>query len=165
MACCLDLHNASRNGHINCLQTLIDQRQGFNHNVNETDLYGHTPLYHASTRGHIKCVDVLLGSGADIDTVFEGSLHRTIYYGHIDIVQMLIEAGVDINKRFNGYTPLHTAVYKENIDIIRLLLDYGADKNILDGFSRRASDTTSSVLIKQLIDDYEFFEVKEPDIN
>jgi ankyrin repeat protein len=55
-ACC-------RNGHVACVEALI---QASNHETNDDDVDGRTPLLLACLNGHHQAVQVLLALGGDV---------------------------------------------------------------------------------------------------
>lgn len=83
--------------------------------------------------GHSAIVELLLRSGADIDTgVGEGRgygpLHNAVYYGNEALVRFLLDKGANVKEASNrdSDTPLHVAARKERLTVIELLLETGA---------------------------------------
>ena len=66
--CCLNLHKASKRGHIDCIQHLLEQGADVNAIVHDTNA-----LHIASMKGHLDCLRALLDAGArtDLKTVME----------------------------------------------------------------------------------------------
>ena len=56
------LHEASFNGHHQCVELLLDRYA----NVNAVDYDNITPLHDASRNGHHQCIELLIDRGADI---------------------------------------------------------------------------------------------------
>jgi ankyrin repeat protein len=123
MSCCATLHNASRDGHVNCLHTLIDQ----GHDINEKGgaLRDWTPLFFASSNGHHECIEILLENGAQInvpDGFGNTPLSYAVFPNHIRCVERLLAFNADVNGG-SVSPPLHIAIEKGYLDIIRLLID------------------------------------------
>jgi ankyrin repeat protein len=122
------LHQVSRAGHNECMRTLLDQRFT---NVNEKDNWGYTPLHYASRDGHNECIRTLLDYGANI------------------------------NEKDNyGWTPLHCVSLNGNNECIRTLLDYGANINEKNDDGRSCVDIANDNT-KDFINHY----INTPDIS
>jgi len=64
----------------------------------------------ASQEGHIDCVQLLLESGAEVDTRNDKGatpLHLAARNGHIEVVQFLIEHHADVNACCNDRTSVY----------------------------------------------------------
>ena len=57
-----------RNGNVSCIEALI---QASNHETNDDDVDGRTPLLLACLHGHHQAVQVLLGLGGDVTKRFD----------------------------------------------------------------------------------------------
>ena len=94
---------------------------------------GHTPLLIACRDNHLDIVDLLLESGAEVDSfdwIFKGyTIHKATYNGRADILQKLLKSKkmtadiVNAQGRINGYSPLHDALWHGFEDCARLLLE------------------------------------------
>ena len=100
------LWNASRNGHIKCVELLLEAGIG----VNATDARGMTFLMLAAQYGYNDCVQLLLEKGADVNVSEFISGISALYYaaeGCFDeCVNLLIKAGADVNKKVRGIDTL-----------------------------------------------------------
>lgn len=100
------------------------------------------PLFFAAQQGHAEVVALLLGAGADPNTVFTfGSpLHAAARADHADIVKMLLDQGAEPDLAAGDFrqSPLHEAAARGAIDAARLLLDRGADVNFRNRHGRPA---------------------------
>ena len=115
--------------------------------VNAACTDNYTALMIATCRGYQKCINLLLKSGADVNTCStDGSavLHA-IQNWHPDCLKILLEAGADVNLTDDhGYTPLFMATMLAsgtNIYVLDLLLKAGA------GVNNAVSDGTTPLII------------------
>lgn len=84
-----------------------------------------SPIHAAAAAGHSDIVSILLCSGADIESTFDGSdtpLTVAASRGNIQAVMNLISAGA----RTNDSAALEKAVRHNNFEVVKLLLDSGA---------------------------------------
>ena len=58
------LHLASRAGHADCLEVIMDNLGAINE---PSDDGGSTPLHLAAASGHVECLQILVRNGADLD--------------------------------------------------------------------------------------------------
>jgi ankyrin repeat protein len=75
---------------------------GCNDHLFDTQV-GNTSIYIASKEGHKPVVELLLGSGANVNTVNQAdrtALHAAVDEGHEAIVQMLVDHGADVYKMY-----------------------------------------------------------------
>ncbi|KAJ6537649.1 ankyrin repeat-containing domain protein [Mycena capillaripes] len=95
-------------------------------------------LWGAIEHGKAAAVDLLLDSGADVNTKDER--HRTALYvaascGYEDVIRVLVEHGVDVNRWIPGHadhsyaTALQAASAQGYTNVVRLLIGNGADVN------------------------------------
>src|SRR6202012_3679777 len=68
-------------------------------------------------------------------------LKEASHYGHLDIVQLLIDSGANVNSHDKqGWTTLHAAVSEGYANVEDLLLARGADFSIRDNQDRTPYD-------------------------
>jgi len=93
--------------------------------INQTNKWGHSPIYLAAYNNKVDNATVLLKNGAkDIDSALQVSAKR----GHIDIVKILLNAGANINQSdTDGFSPLHHASNNNHFAIIKELVERGVD--------------------------------------
>ena len=131
--CCASLHKASKQGHVDCVRSFINQGA----NIEERDdLYNGnmTPLLGATDNGHADCLRILIETGANIDAQDndgETPLHLACKGGYFDCLDLLIKAGANMNiKDCDGYSALHKASQNRHLDCIRALIEAGVDVNL-----------------------------------
>lgn len=85
------------------------------HDMNQGDDHGFSPLHWACKEGHIKIVEMLIRRGARINVTNMGDdtpLHLAAAHGHRPIVQMLLQNRADVNfTNEHGNSPLHYACF------------------------------------------------------
>ena len=57
------MHEAARNGHVSCLEALLDAGAP----TSQPNQRGYTPLHYAAHQGFVPCVHALLDAGADVN--------------------------------------------------------------------------------------------------
>lgn len=142
MSCCTKIHKASKKGHLNCLQSLIEQ--GFD--IDER--YGNTALHLASIYGNVDCLQFLIDNGANINALNkynETPLYCASNNGDYDCIRVLVEAGADVTIKDNrNRSPLHIIFIDYNdmynfdfspeqrLACVEMFINQGADVNARD---------------------------------
>jgi ankyrin repeat protein len=92
--------------------------------INTKDDYGRAALHTAAENGYREVVELLLASGADINTRGECNITpaELAWHKHEDIFKLLLAKGADIS-------PLHSAVDAGNLSAVEGLIQKGADVN------------------------------------
>jgi len=120
------LHVASRNGHTEIVEMLLEKGAYVNAKTNE----GITALNRASEKGHTETVARLLEKGADVNAKDSDGWTALMWAsrnGHTETVTILLEEGADVNAKDNyflGSTALDIAIKKEHPEIVKLLKQY-----------------------------------------
>ena len=133
------IHRASADGQVESVHRALENDPTL---IGSKDGSGYTPLHHAAIGGHADIVEILLESGAGIDTI--GSRGETALFlasskGNSEVVRILAKAGADPNKASaDGKTPLHKAAIVGNAEVIDALLAAGAEPNTKDRSGRTA---------------------------
>lgn len=79
-------------------------------------------------------------------------IHVAAFWGNVEDLEILLKTGADINsKGEDGYTPLHEAVDQDNYKAIKFLLEYGADQSIINDFGDTALEIATSFEKKEII--------------
>ena len=128
--------------------------------LNETDLYGDTPLMLLlqklqKHKIRLELITKLMDAGADVNIKdcggYTALFCAVIINNKIYTVRMLIDAGADVNIKFNnGNTALivtadsDSRIYRQ-IYIVKMLIDAGADINIKNNYG----DTALSNAVKK----------------
>lgn len=105
------LHSAAREGQIERVRRLLDQRA----DVNKVDVDLYTPLHRACDKKDVECTALLLEAKADPDVSHPGldgwtPLHVAAWKNSRECVELLIAAGADCNAiDWYGKTPISLA--------------------------------------------------------
>lgn len=95
---------------------------------NQTGMTGDTLLHAAVTRGEIADVELLLASGAAVNTAGDlgnTALHEAASRGLLDITKKLLDSGANVSvKNEFGETPLDLAELMEQHKIVKILKDH-----------------------------------------
>ncbi|TGL97479.1 hypothetical protein EHQ76_15205 [Leptospira barantonii] len=157
----ISVHDASQNGDLGTLRSLIENGA----NINVKNKNGFTPLHLAK---NLETAKLLVQSGADVNAREKDSgntaLHVSIQFNQTRIAKLLIENGADINAKNDslrtpiffadrestlkfllesgailddqkdafGRTPLYYSILHEKLKVAKLLIQSGADVNIRD---------------------------------
>ena len=138
------------------IQTAIEQGS----DVNEIRLFWDlTPLMYAVEKKRLEIVNLLLQSGANINSrslnhttalMYAVAVLKTGVKEDLEIVKLLLEQGANVNaKNKSGGTALMHASFYGHSNIVRLLLAYGADVN--------ASDKDGETALTKAYDKWDFF--------
>lgn len=106
--------------------------------VNCCNHSGYNPLHVAAMYGHIDIVKLLIGYGADINSMTNSeqytALHLAVQNKKSEIVDVLLNSQkCDLNKQDNfGNSALHYACLIQDAVIIRKLINHGADFGIIN---------------------------------
>uniref|UniRef100_A0A8D0HF63 Ankyrin repeat and SOCS box protein 12 n=1 Tax=Sphenodon punctatus TaxID=8508 RepID=A0A8D0HF63_SPHPU len=106
-----------------------------------------TPLRLAASKGHVRCLQVLLGHGADVDSLdvkAQTPLFTAVSNGHLDCVKALLEEGAcPSGSIYNNCSPLLTAARDGDINIVQELLGHGAETNVKPRVPEWAANSTA----------------------
>ncbi|XP_013134563.1 PREDICTED: integrin-linked protein kinase [Papilio polytes] len=107
-----DIFQWCREGNALQVRVWLDDTE---HDMNQGDDHGFSPLHWACKEGHIKIVEMLIRRGARINVTNMGDdtpLHLAAAHGHRPIVQLLLQNRVDVNfTNEHGNSPLHYACF------------------------------------------------------
>jgi ankyrin repeat protein len=110
---------------LDALQILLEVADDTDQVVAMSDKNGCTPLMCAAGRGDLDALQLLLDSGADIDSTDDEGDSALMYScvdGHEDAVALLVEYGADVNlQNFRGYDPVERAMDMGHADVVRSL--------------------------------------------
>ena len=132
------LHFASQEGHIGCIDLLLDT--GAEIEIKNND--GCTALHMAAFHGTNEGINALLDRNANIESKQNQgytALNFASQECHIQCIDVLCDRGADIeSKNRDGATPLQSAAYQGHVDCIHALLERGADIDSLDNHGETA---------------------------
>ncbi|KAH7962102.1 hypothetical protein HPB52_014428 [Rhipicephalus sanguineus] len=129
---------ASRNGHLDVADYLLDRCQADIEQVGSVSFEGETiegapPLWCAAAAGHLSVVQRLVERGARVNATTRTNstpLRAACFDGHLAIVRYLVERGADLEiANRHGHTCLMIACYKGHLDIASYLVAQGAHVN------------------------------------
>ncbi|KAK3913192.1 Integrin-linked protein kinase [Frankliniella fusca] len=107
-----DIFHWCREGNAMQVRVWLDDTE---HDMNQGDDHGFSPLHWASKEGHYKIAELLIQRGARINATNRGDdtpLHLAAAHGHREIVHMLLRNKADINfTNEHGNSPLHYACF------------------------------------------------------
>ncbi|MGJ4751420.1 ankyrin repeat domain-containing protein [Leptospira kmetyi] len=161
MAQKISVHDASQNGDLEMLRSLIEKGE----NINAKNKNGFTPLHLAK---NLETAKLLIQSGADVNARDKDSgntpFHVSIQFNQTRIAKLLIENGADINAKNDSLrtpiffadrestlkfllesgavlddqkdafcrAPLYYSILHERLKVAKLLIQSGADINVRD---------------------------------
>ncbi|XP_034255089.1 integrin-linked protein kinase [Thrips palmi] len=107
-----DIFHWCREGNAMQVRVWLDDTE---HDMNQGDDHGFSPLHWAAKEGHYKIAELLIQRGARINATNRGDdtpLHLAAAHGHREIVHMLLRNKADINfTNEHGNSPLHYACF------------------------------------------------------
>jgi ankyrin repeat protein len=128
----LDIFEAASLGKLDRLQECA--RDGSLVNAHSKD--GFTALHFACFFGQPEAVRLLIGKGAEIDSVASNPmkvmpLHSAASTRNLEAARLLLEHGAPANARQQaGWVPIHAAAQNGDRAMAKLLLRHGADPNL-----------------------------------
>jgi ankyrin repeat protein len=125
------LHEAASRGYV-VIARLIVRRDP--KTVNQTDSYGHTPLYDACTGDHHQVTRVLIQAGANLAKPTHANntpLHHAADYNALKVGRMLLDRGVSTSPlNHENKTALDLAEDKGHTEFVNLLKELGLDAKV-----------------------------------
>ena len=125
--------------------------------VSARDWAGMTPLHRAAERGGRETISLLIASGADVNALgLSGStpLFRAVESDNLEAARLLIQNKALVNLAAGtSRTPLYQAAIRGKTHIVRLLIENGADPAY--------KENEKKIILHQVIDGYEFFDLKK----
>lgn len=146
-----DIFHWCREGNAMQVRVWLDDTE---HDMNQGDDHGFSPLHWSSKEGHIKIVDLLMLRGARINATNRGDdtpLHLAAAHGHRDIVHMLLRNKADVNfTNEHGNTPLHYACFWGYQSLAEDLVSHGALVSLANKDGDTPLDKARGTLAKKL---------------
>lgn len=126
------------------------------HDMNQGDDHGFSPLHWCAKEGHTKLVEMLLQRGARVNATNMGDdipLHLAAAHGHLDIVLLLLRHRSDVNTtNEHGNSPLHYACFWGYQAIAEELVNHGALVSVANKDGDTPLDKAKAMLAKRLHD-------------
>ncbi|XP_044272381.1 integrin-linked protein kinase [Tribolium madens] len=148
-----DIFQWCRDGNALQVRVWLDDTE---HDMNQGDDHGFSPLHWAAKRGHTKIVEMLLLRGARVNATNRGDdtpLHLAAAHGHREIVLMLLRQRADVNfTNEHGNTPLHYACFWGYREIAEDLVHHDAKVSIANKYGDTPLDKARGNLAKVLHD-------------
>ncbi|XP_066991878.1 integrin-linked protein kinase isoform X1 [Anabrus simplex] len=146
-----DIFHWCREGNAMQVRVWLDDTE---HDLNQGDDHGFSPLHWSAKEGHIKIVDLLILRGARINATNRGDdtpLHLAAAHGHRDIVHMLLRNKADVNfTNEHGNTPLHYACFWGYQAVAEDLVAQGALVSLANKDGDTPLDKARGTLAKRL---------------
>ncbi|XP_023938647.1 integrin-linked protein kinase [Bicyclus anynana] len=146
-----DIFQWCREGNALQVRVWLDDTE---HDMNQGDDHGFSPLHWACKEGHIKIVEMLIRRGARINVTNMGDdtpLHLAAAHGHRPIVQLLLQNRVDVNfTNEHGNSPLHYACFWGYSAIAEDLVVAGALVSLANKDGDTPLDKTRGQLVQRL---------------
>lgn len=149
LSSCVLLKNLTENSTNQSLNYMTMDNKSYNEiekaikngaNVNETNMFGVTPLMFAVGRSEVEVVKLLIENGADISAEANGSYTPLFYAVEVNndktitIVDLLLDAGANIEHRnYKGQTVLlYAAEMNSNQELLQHLIEKGSNPDSCD---------------------------------
>lgn len=146
-----DIFHWCREGNAMQVRVWLDDTE---HDMNQGDDHGFSPLHWSSKEGHTKIVDLLILRGARINATNRGDdtpLHLAAAHGHWDVVHMLLRNRADVNfTNEHGNTPLHYACFWGYQAVAEDLVTHGALVSLANKDGDTPLDKARGILAKRL---------------
>lgn len=146
-----DIFHWCREGNALQVRVWLDDTE---HDMNQGDDHGFSPLHWAAKEGHLNLVTLLIQRGARVNATNMGDdtpLHLATAHGHRDIVNLLLKNKADINfVNEHGNTPLHYACFWGFSQVAEDLVNYGAYVSVANKYGEIPLDKCSGAVAKRL---------------
>ncbi|PSN48447.1 Integrin-linked protein kinase [Blattella germanica] len=142
-----DIFHWCREGNAMQVRVWLDDTE---HDMNQGDDHGFSPLHWSAKEGHSKLVDLLILRGARINATNRGDdtpLHLAAAHGHREIVNL--RADVNFTNE-HGNTPLHYACFWGYQAIAEDLVNHGALVSLANKDGDTPLDKARGTLAKRL---------------
>uniref|UniRef100_T1J3B5 Protein kinase domain-containing protein n=1 Tax=Strigamia maritima TaxID=126957 RepID=T1J3B5_STRMM len=146
-----DIFHWTRDGNAMLVRMWLDDTE---HDMNQGDDHGFSPLHWASKEGHTNLVELLIYRGARVNATNMGddtALHLATAHGHREIVHKLLKNKADINAiNEHGNTSLHYACFWGYQQIAEDLITQGALVSVVNKYGEMPLDKCKGQMATKL---------------
>ncbi|GAB6027077.1 hypothetical protein CHUAL_013803 [Chamberlinius hualienensis] len=146
-----DIFHWCREGNALQVRMWLDDTE---HDMNQGDDHGFSPLHWAAMEGRINIVEILINRGARVNALNMGddtALHLAASLGHRDVVSLLLRNDAIISPvNEHGNTPLHYSCFWGFLEVSEDLISHGALLSSKNKYGETPLDKCKGHMAKKL---------------